>query len=137
MVATAMTFSKRRIPASAASTGAGGIDTVAFDGGSFDLTTLRGDQLSNIERLDITGTGNNTLTLDGEIALAAASGINPVTGVLDSLIIDGNSGDVLLAEGGWTNTGTVTIDGNGYSVFQSDTNNAEIHVDTDIAVTLA
>ena len=117
--------------------GGGGIDTVAFDGGSFDLTTLRGDQLSNIERLDITGTGNNTLTLDGEIALAAASGINPVTGVLDSLIIDGNSGDVLLAEGGWTNTGTVTIDGNGYSVFQSDTNNAEIHVDTDIAVTLA
>lgn len=116
--------------------GEGGFDTVRFDGGGFDLTVLRGDQLSGIERFDITGSGDNTLTLGTEIALAATSGTNALTNVTDSLLIDGNAGDVVNAQGAWSNTGTVTIDGNGYSVFESGTNGAQIFVDTDVSVNL-
>ena len=116
--------------------GEGGFDTVRFDNGSFDLTVLRGDQLSGIERFDITGTGDNTLTLDTEIALAATSETNALTNVQDSLLIDGNAGDVVNAQGAWSNTGTVTIGGNGYSVFESGTNGAQVFVDTDVAVNL-
>lgn len=116
--------------------GEGGFDTVRFDGGSFDLTVLRGDQLSGIERFDITGTGDNTLTLGTEIALAATSGTNALTNVTDSLLIDGNAGDVVNAQGAWTNTGTVTIGGNGYSVFESSTNDAQVFVDTDVTVNI-
>ncbi len=116
--------------------GGGGTDTLRFDGGGFNLTTLRGDQLSNVERIDITGSGDNTLTLDADIALGGSGGTNPLTGAVDSLLIDGDSGDAVAAQGAWTNTGTVTIDGNGYSVFESDANGAEIHVDSDVAVNL-
>jgi formylmethanofuran dehydrogenase subunit C len=117
--------------------GGGGNDTVRFDGGGFDLTGLRGDQLSGVESFDLTGTGDNTLILDADIALAATGGTNPLTGAVDSLLIDGDAGDAVTAQGAWTNTGTVTIGGNGYSVYQSDANGAQIFVDGDVAVSLA
>ena len=116
--------------------GGGGTDTVRVASGDLDLTTLRGDQLSGIEYFDLTGSGNNTLTLDADIALAATGGVNPLTGVLDSLLIDGDSGDAVTAQGAWTNTGTVTIGANGYSVFESGDNGATIFVDDVVAVTV-
>ncbi len=80
--------------------------------------------------------GNNTLMLDADIALAATGGTNPLTGIIDSLLIDGDAGDAVTAQGSWTNTGTVAIGANGYSVFQDGGNGATIFVDDDLAVNL-
>ena len=82
--------------------GGSGSDTVRFGSGSFDLTGLRGDQLSGVEHFDLSGSGDNTLTLDAEIVLAATGGVNPLTGAVDSLLIDGDSGDAVTAQGDWT-----------------------------------
>ncbi|MDD9918750.1 MAG: hypothetical protein OXT01_29225 [Rhodospirillaceae bacterium] len=119
--------------------GGGGTDLVTFDGAgqSFDLTQLRGDQLSSIEHIDFGGFGDNVLTLDADIAFAAAGETNSLTGAAHSLLIDGDSGDTLNALGEWSNTGTVTIGGEGYTVYQSTNNDAQIFVDDDIAVTAA
>ena len=116
--------------------GGNGMDTVRFDSGGFDLTGLRGDQFSGIEQLDLTAAGNSTLTLDSGFVLAATGGVNPLSGATDSLVIDGDSGDALSLQGGLSNTGTVTIGGNGYSVFESSDNTAQLFVDSDISVSL-
>jgi hypothetical protein len=119
--------------------GGGGTDLVSFDGAgqSFDLTQLRGDQLSGIEQIDFGGFGDNILTIDERIAFAATGGANSLTGAEHSLLIDGDTGDALNAVGDWNNTGTVTIGGEGYTVYQSGSNDAQIFVDDDITVSAA
>ena len=119
--------------------GGDGFDTVRFDGAgqSFDLGGLRGDQINAVEAFDLTGTGDNTLTLDADMVFSATRGTNAETGAGHSLIIDGDAGDAVDAGEGWSNTGTVTIGGDGYSVFESANNGAQIFVDDDVAVNLA
>ncbi len=119
--------------------GGGGTDLVSFDGAgqTFDLTQLRGDQLGGIERIDFAGFGDNVLTIDDRIAFAATGGANSLTGAEHSLLIDGDAGDSLNAAGNWNNTGTVTIGGEGYTVYQSANNDAQIFVDDDITVSAA
>ena len=116
--------------------GGSGTDLVTFEGAgqNFDLTSLRGDQLSGVERIDFSGFGDNILTLDTDITFAATGNENALTGEAHSLVIDGDAGDTLNAIGDWTNTGAVTIEGTGYSVFQNSANDAQIFVDDDIAV---
>ena len=116
--------------------GGDGSDTVRVTSGNLDLTSLRGDQLSGIEHFDLSGSGNNTLTLDADIAFDMTGGTNPLTGVVDSLLIDGDTGDAIEAQGSWTNTGTVTIGANGYSVFENAENDGKLFVDGDVAVTV-
>jgi hypothetical protein len=36
------------------------------------------------------------------------------------------------AEGNWTNTGTTTIGGESYSIYQSDSSNAQVAVDQQV-----
>ena len=101
---------------------ADGQDTV--DGGSgydlldlqddqvtLDLLTQAGSQISSIEHIDLTGTGDNTVNLD-EASVMATSG----TGVLR---ISGNSGDKVIANGAWI-AGAVITDAAG-SVFNTYT----------------
>ena len=137
MAATATICSSRRIPSFGRIDGGDGFDTVRFDGAgqSFDLGGLRGDQVNAIESFDLTGNGGNTLTLDADMVFSATRGTNAETGTGHSLIIDGDTGDVVDAGEGWSNTGTVTIGGDGYSVFESASNGARIFVDDDVAVT--
>lgn len=119
-----------------------GFDLVDLSGdtASFDLRILRGDQLSNLERIDITGDGAATvgLSLDVDAVLSATGGTNAVTGTDDALIIDGEPGDTLEAFGDWQDTGTAsplaTIDG--YTVFRRSATGAEIYVDTNVSVTV-
>ena len=116
--------------------GGDGIDMVRFEGAgqSFDLGGLCGDQLNAIEGFDLTGSGDNTLTLDADLVMAATRGANALTGADNSLIIDGEAGDAVDAGGTWSNTGTVTIGGDGYSVYESADNGAQLFVDSDVAV---
>jgi hypothetical protein len=81
--------------------GGSGTDLVTFEGAgqNFDLTSLRGDQLSGVERIDFSGFGDNILTLDTDITFAATGNENALTGEAHSLVIDGDAGDTLNAIG--------------------------------------
>ena len=119
--------------------GGDGVDTVRLDGAgqSFDLGGVRGDQINAIEAFDLTGTGDNTLTLDADMVLSATRGANALTGADNSLVIDGDAGDAVDAGAGWANTGTVTIGGDGYSVYESADNGAQLFVNDNVTMTAA
>ena len=89
--------------------GGTGTDTLALDGSGLvlDLTTaLAADKLEGIERIDLTGTGNNTLKID---QAAVLGGVGDVTGGKHILTVEGNVGDkVLFGDEPWQNTGTFT-----------------------------
>ncbi len=120
--------------------GGGGFDLVDFTGetGSFNLTILRGDQLSGIENIDISGAGTVTLSLDVETVLSATDGTNALTGTENALVIDGNNGDVLNATGDWEDKGAATLAAlDGYTLYQDDSTEAQIYIkDTDIGINI-
>ncbi len=129
--------------------GGSGMDTIMLSGSGLllDLTAIanQGGSLPNsssriesIERIDLTGSGNNTLTLDvkdvmdmagmnnfnnangwvdGSYDLAAggANGANPEQ--RHQLIIDGNAGDMVNSSGWGASVGTVTHNGDIYNVY--------------------
>ena len=77
--------------------GGGGVDTLALDGTGlvFDLTALSRSRLRDIERFDLTGSGDNRLLLSAQAVTALSSSGN-------TLRIDGNAGDiVVLRDAGW------------------------------------
>jgi hypothetical protein len=77
--------------------GGSGTDTVALEGAgiTLDLTAIPATRLREIERIDITGTGNNTLTLSALSVLNLSSTSN-------TLRVLGNAGDsVVFTDGGW------------------------------------
>ncbi|NBS63748.1 MAG: calcium-binding protein [Betaproteobacteria bacterium] len=99
--------------------GGTGIDSIALLGASLNLdftnlTRFGDSRVESIERIDITGTGNNTLAID-------VSQVLELTDLLSAsavLVIDGNAGDTvnLSGEGSVAPAGTVVevdINGNG------------------------
>ena len=120
--------------------GGADFDLVDFSAGSdasFDLRPLRGDQLSNVERIDISGAGTVTLSLDGATVFSATGGTNSLTGTDHTLIIDGDAADSVDAGSGWVNNGTTTIaEINGYSVFEHAETGSQMFVDSAVSVTV-
>ncbi|MGY2299931.1 Ig-like domain-containing protein, partial [Pseudomonas yamanorum] len=126
--------------------GGEGIDTLKLAGANqtLDLSAL-GDQVSSMEIIDITGTGDNTLNLTlGDVL--AQGGDSLFTGD-DSkqMMIKGNAGDVvnlddLLADGtdpgDWAGQGQVTVEGIVYNVFQHDGLNAQLLVQDGVTTNL-
>lgn len=119
--------------------GDAGFDTLRFDGANqaFDLTTLASNRLNALEAFDISGSGANTLVLDAATVLSATQGINEKTGTANSLIIDGDAGDTVTTDTGWVDAGSATIDGTGYSVYESAAGGAQIYVDSNVTVDVA
>ena len=129
--------------------GGAGLDTFALDGASIalNLTSIANQggstlgsssRIESIERIDLTGSGDNSLTLglkdvldiagmnsfnnangwlDGTYNLAAggALGANPES--RHQLVIDGNAGDSLNASGWGASVGTVTNNAATYDVY--------------------
>ncbi len=93
--------------------GGTGTDTLALAGSglSLDITNvLAAAKLDGIERIDLTGSGNNTLAVN---ALAVLGGIGAVTGGRHVLAVEGNAGDTVAFDTGlWSSTGSFT-DSNG------------------------
>ncbi|MHB1215670.1 MAG: beta strand repeat-containing protein, partial [Thiobacillus sp.] len=138
--------------------GGSGIDTLKLDGTgiNLDLTAIANQggstpgsssRIESIERIDLTGSGNNTLTLglNDVIDMAGMNLINSGTqAALDwtngtytfaasegrhQLIIDGDSGDAATINGvNWTSMGTVTHNANSYTVYNSDSGLAQVLV---------
>jgi hypothetical protein len=81
--------------------GGGGSDRLMLLGASsqsFDFTALADDKVSSIETLDITGAGNNALTLgfaDIAAMTVADADVFASANSHHALVIDGNAGDTL------------------------------------------
>jgi predicted secreted protein len=146
--------------------GGNGIDTLALVGGgiTLDLTAIANQggsapssasRIESIERIDLTGSGNNTLIVglsdvldmagmnsfnnangwaDGTYNLAAggANGANPER--RHQLVIDGDAGDAVSAAGWGASVGTVTHDAVTYNVYNQGLY-AQLLIDTAVTQT--
>lgn len=112
--------------------GGSGVDTLRIDGASvnLDFTTLANHTVSGIERIDLSGSGNNALTVSCHDVLAL--------GEHSTIRIDGNAGDsVTSAAQGWRvdPAGTVSIGGQQYASFTHL--GATLLVDSDITANIS
>ena len=119
--------------------GGDGVDTLNLigPGDSFDLSSSK-LQIANIERIDLTGATDLTLTIGPDVIPRNGTGVNPIVGMNDSLVVDGNAGDTVeLSGGGWdTNPiGTTEIDGQSYAIYEH-TSGDRVVADAAIDVTL-
>ena len=115
--------------------GGSGSDTLELDGSGLhlDLTTLADTRTRSIERIDISGTGGNTLTLSVRDVLNLSEESN-------ALLVLGDAGDVVNRGAGWTTAttggtngnGTSTIDGEKFQIYTAG--QAALLVDTDVSV---
>jgi len=101
--------------------GGAGIDTLRLTGPgqSFDLSNGQ-EQLVGVERIDISGTGGNaTLTVASTLFDGVATSVNPLTGTVQTLVVDGDAGDTLDLKGNdWHQVDTAAIEG--YTLYQHD-----------------
>jgi Ca2+-binding RTX toxin-like protein len=118
--------------------GGSGIDTLSLSGSgvALDLTAIANQggaapssssRIESIEKIDLTGSGNNSLTMSAKDVIDMA-GFNQFNiGMAASVnrhqvVIDGNSGDTLSIPDiatNWTYAGTVTNGANTYGVFNN------------------
>ncbi|HAC91512.1 MAG TPA: hypothetical protein DCF63_12915, partial [Planctomycetaceae bacterium] len=84
--------------------GGTGTDTLRLDGSGhhLDLTTIPDNRIVDIEQIDITGSGNNTLTLTHREVLNISSHSN-------TLVVRRNAGDSLNIGPGWTQQANETV----------------------------
>ena len=107
--------------------GGAGTDTISLIGDfDFDLTLIDDAKISNIDEIDITGDGDNKLTLNYSDLLAINTS--------DKLYVTGNNGDIVSLEG-QTSLGTETLSGITYNKYDlGGTADADIWIDQDITV---
>jgi FG-GAP repeat len=138
--------------------GGSGIDTLALAGAGvvLDLTGIANtgggtSRIEAIERIDLTGGGDNTLSLNvndvqdvsgmnlinsatqGALGWSNGSYVFPATVRRHQLVVDGNAGDVVSSgAGSWTNAGTVFKNGQTYTVYNSITGRSQVLVNGDV-----
>ena len=113
--------------------GGGGIDALKLEGAglTLDLTKISDRRIQDIEVIDITGSGNNTLKLNLNDLLHASTSTN-------ILKVLGNSGDKVNAAGFSDSTIDKTVDGITYDVYtHGDANtgaNVELWVQQEVVL---
>jgi hypothetical protein len=131
--------------------GGTGIDTLSLVGSglTFDLTQIANQgggydkvasRLSSIEKIDLTGSGNNMLKLSVR-DLLDMSGVNDLLGLSNfserhQLVVNGNAGDQveLVGINSWNLTGSYTVGGVGYAAYNHSTSFATLFVQTGVTV---
>ena len=115
--------------------GGTGTDTLALAGSGLSLDIANpamAAKLDGIERIDLSGSGNNTLTVN---ALAVLGGIGAVTDGRHVLAVEGDAGDtVAFATGFWSSMGSFT-DGNG-TFNRYVLGSAEVDIEQGVTVTI-
>jgi len=91
--------------------GGNGSDTLRLEGTglALDLTTIADNKVTDIEVIDLTGNGANTLTLDLQEVLNISSHSN-------TLLIRRDGGDTVNIGSGWTQGASQTIDSVSYDI---------------------
>ena len=112
--------------------GGDGTDTLRIEGDGvvLDLTAVANTVYRDLEVIDLTGTGDNALIVAPGEVLAVST--------IDTLRVDGNAGDVVVAIGGWNYTQNLVIGAQTYAEYTNGA--ATLQVDTDIdrsGITLA
>ena len=109
-----------------------GFDTVKLSGDiDLDLTDIFETRLFNVEHIDLTDFGNNTLTVN-------ETGILNISNITDTLLVSGNVGDALIFQSNsnnkdWVSTGyTQIIDEQNYLEYAAGI--ATILVDNEVQV---
>ncbi|MCW2336749.1 hypothetical protein M2337_000982 [Sphingobium sp. B2D3A] len=125
-----------------------GTDTLALDGAgiTLDFTTVRDAFVKGIEKIDITGSGNNTLKMNLTDVLnlhdpeeSAFNEFEALTGKVgkQQLMVDGNSGDILQLVGSWKDSGTDVQSGAlSYSVYNYAGSAVQLLVNNQVSVTV-
>ncbi len=115
--------------------GGAGIDTLQISGPSSSFDFSSGQMsVTNVERIDISGTADVTLTISDDLIPTADTGINALTGTARTMVVDGDSGDTLdLVGSDWNLVDTAQIDGQGYAVYEDDSG-MRVAADTDLTV---
>ncbi len=114
--------------------GGTGVDTLVLDGAglNLDATGPGNASLGSIEVFDITGSGNNTLTLD---ALAVLDLTEERSGGRATLDVIGNAGDTVDLTGGNFTAGVQVVEG-GITYNSFIDGNATVRVQDGVTVTL-
>ena len=96
---------------------------------------MANNRISGIERIALTGSGDNTLTLDIRDVLALPDHADQfLTHHTRQLLIDGDAGDVVHSIGqAWVQAGNVDIAGTSYATYTHTGIAAELLID--IAIT--
>ncbi len=112
--------------------GGHGTDSLILDGAglNLDLTGARTD-VENFELIDLTGTGDNTLTLD-RLSLLDLS--EDTSGGITTFTVRGDAGDAVILNdlSDWTSSGQRDVDGDTFDVFTNGA--AELLVDDAVSV---
>ena len=114
--------------------GGTGIDTLKFVGNGIhlDMTGYAGASLRSLEKIDLTGDGNNSITLNYiETVYLMERQLSSAYGTNVTLTIDGNAGDAVTLEGPWAMVGSDAT----YTTYALD--GLYMRVDTDITRTVA
>jgi hypothetical protein len=92
--------------------GGTGSDTLRLDGSglNLDMTAIRDNRILGIEQIDVTGTGNNTLTLNYREVLNISDESN-------TLVVRRDAGDVVNFGTGWTQAADQTIGSDTFAVY--------------------
>ncbi|MHC9005619.1 Ig-like domain-containing protein [Enterobacter adelaidei] len=126
--------------------GGEGTDTLKLLGADqhLDLSALT-HPVQSVEVFDITGTGNNTLTLSAGDVLENATQNLFHDNDFNQMMVKGDVGDTVnlsdllpngMDPGNWTDGGTVNVGGVEYQSYQMDSLNTEILVQMGVTVTL-
>lgn len=92
--------------------GGNGTDSLRLDGSGIflDLTAISDNRITDIEKIDISGSGSNTLTLDVREVLNVSSASN-------TLLVQRDDDDTVNIGDGWTSQANQTIDAINYDIF--------------------
>jgi hypothetical protein len=107
--------------------GGRGHDTLQFTGfgESLDFTDIVDTRYTGIEIVDLTGTGDNSITLETLDLLALSDSTN-------TLRVDGDSGDSVISTGqGWVAGGTVDVGGTLYERYTDGAATLLLHPEVD------
>jgi hypothetical protein len=130
--------------------GGSGIDTFKLDGAGImlDLSLVSGPAIQNIEKIDLTGSGNNTLKLnltdmlqsfDNSNVFNSSNTTSGLTAKVtkNQLLVDGDAGDkVVLSDlTSWTASGTnVVANGHTYVAYNHNTSAQQLLIDQTVLV---
>ena len=123
--------------------GGTGLDKIVLDGGgiTLDLTAIKTDVISNIEQIDISGSGANTLKLNltDVLDMGQSNVFNVDTAAIDTrkqlmITADDSTDKVILTDlANWTQatggSATFAQDGHTYAVYNHNTSQVQLLID--------